>query len=405
MQRVSIIIPAYNEEAGIQPTLQELREALAGDSTEIIVVDDGSTDKTAQLAQGLADRVVSHATNRGKGAAMRTGFEVSNGECIVFLDADGTYPAMFIPSIVRKLEEVDVVFTCRTNREHIPLLNRFGNWLITGLIKRFSGFIGNDPLSGLYGLRREALKAIGLESSTFAIETEIVVKVSGMRFSAAEIPIAYRSRLGLTKLRPFRDGWRILRVLVDLLFIFRPVLTFTLPGSIIALIGLCFAGVLTVKGAIHLDHVRLSLHTFLTSLTLILLGANTAFYGIIIDLYAVRHRFKKPSRVTRTLANTSVYTGTRNFSLFLVCLSVPILGYHFMCWQRGGYGPFVATRSWMLSLTGFLLGLQGVYTSIIGKVFAKDCLEADAIAGKVDALGSNDRQHALCEGKKTGTCR
>lgn len=405
MPKISIIIPAYNEETGICATLQEVREVLTGKSAEIIVVDDGSTDKTAELAQGLADKVVKHVTNRGKGAAMRTGFEVAAGECIIFLDADGTYPAIFITEIVQKLQEVDAIFTCRTNREYIPLLNRFGNWFITRLIKKFSGFVGNDPLSGLYGMRRNVLEAIKLESSTFAIETEIVVKVSGMRFTAAEIPITYRARMGSSKLRPFRDGWRILRVLVDLLFIFRPFLTFVLPGLTISVIGLCLAGALAVKGAIHLDHVKLSLHTFLTSLALILLGMNTAAYGAIIDLYTVRHRFKKPSWVTRMLAKPSLYINIRNFSLFLLCLSVPILSYLVIRWAGGGFGPFVTTKIWMLSLTGLLLGLQGVYTSIIGRIFAKDCLEVDVFERKMDTLGSTDRQHALCEGKKFSASR
>ncbi|MGB9661869.1 MAG: glycosyltransferase family 2 protein [Moorellaceae bacterium] len=161
----------------MRTTLDEVREVLAGESIEITVVDDGSTDKPAALAQGLADKVIRHATNLGKGVAMRTGIKVARGEYVIFLDAGGTYPATFIPTIVQKLKEVDAVFTYRTDREHIPLINRFGNWLITQLIKKFSGFIGNDTLSGLYGLRRNVLEAIGLESSPFAIKTEIVVKV------------------------------------------------------------------------------------------------------------------------------------------------------------------------------------------------------------------------------------
>jgi glycosyltransferase involved in cell wall biosynthesis len=405
MPQISVIIPAYNEEAGISATLEEVREVLAGKSAEIIVVDDGSTDKTAELAQDLSDKVIRHVTNRGKGAAMRTGFEAANGEYIIFLDADGTYPAMFIPAIVQKLAEVDAVFTYRINREHIPLFNQFGNWLITRLIKKFSGFTGNDPLSGLYGLRRNVLKAISLESSTFAIETEIVVKVSRMRFTTAEIPITYRPRLGESKLRPLRDGWRILRVLVDLLFIFRPFLTFILPGLIITATGLCLAGALAIKGTIYFDHVGLSLHTFLTSLALMLLGTSTSAYGVIIDLYAVRHRFKKPSRVTRVLTNLALYKNIRNLSLFLLCISIPTLSYHFVSWAGGGFGTFVSTKSWMLSLTGLLLGLQGVYTSIIGRIFAKDCLEVYIFGGAVDNLGSADRQYAVCEGEKVNIPR
>jgi glycosyltransferase involved in cell wall biosynthesis len=405
MPRISVIIPAYNEEEGIVSTVKEVREATRSLDAEIIVVDDGSTDKTAERAQELADKLVRHATNRGKGAAMRSGFEAASGEYLIFLDADGTYPAKFIPKMVQKLAEVDAVFTCRTNKEHIPFLNRLGNWLITKLIKKFSGFVGNDPLSGLYGLRRNVVEAIGLESSTFAIETEIVVKVSGMRFTATEIPITYRPRLGSSKLRPLRDGWRILRMVIDLLFIFRPFLTFTLPGLIISTAGLILVAILSIYGSISLDGVRLSLHTFLTGLALTLLGTNAVTYGSIIDLYAVRHRFKKPSRITRFLTRLSLYRNLRNLSLLILVISIPTSAYQLFRWVGGGFGPFTATRTWMLSLTGLLLGLQGVFASIIGRIFAKDCLWVNLFDRTVDTLGPADRQYALREGEEVSTSR
>ncbi|MEW6448481.1 MAG: glycosyltransferase [Bacillota bacterium] len=374
MAEISIIVPAYNEEQGISSTLKEISEAVSGLNAEIIVVDDGSWDRTAELAQRYATMVVKHPFNQGKGAAMRSGYRAASGKYVVFIDADGTYPASHLLEIVRELEKVDVVFTCRSNRENIPCFNRFGNWLITRLVKNLSGFAGNDPLSGLYGMRRPVLKAIGLESSTFAIETEIVVKVSRSRFSTTEIPIAYRPRLGASKLRPLRDGFRIFRVLVDMLFIFQPYLTFTLPGMLIFLIGAALTGILAVKGTVSLDGVHLGLHSFLAGSALMILGINAAAYGGIIDLYAVRHRFKKPSRITRILTKLSLFKTLRNLSLLTLMISIPALAYHFWHWVSSGFGPFSATRSWMLALTGLLLGLQGVFLSIIYRIFAKDCL-------------------------------
>lgn len=402
--RLSIIIPAFNEKEGIRFTLEELK-AIVSDSFEIIVVDDGSNDETAKIAEQYATKVIRHPLNKGKGAAMRTGYLSAAGDYIIFLDADGTYPAKYIPEIAKALDKVDIVFTRRTNKNHIPLLNRFGNWLITKLIRNLSGFTGHDPLSGLYGMRRNVLDSIGLESSTFAIETEIVVKVSRMRFKATEIPITYRPRLGFSKLRPFKDGLRIFRVLIDLLFIFRPFLTFILPGTAIFLLGLALTSILAIKNSISLNGVRLGIHTFLTGVALLLLGGNIAVYGGIIDLYAVRHRFKKPSRVTRFLTRLSLYKNLRNLSLLTLTMSAPALVYQFYLWTGSGFGPFTATRTWMLSLTGLLLGLQGLFTSIIGRIFAKECLEVNLIDRALDNLGSVDSQYALCEGKKVSTSR
>ncbi|RPF46752.1 glycosyltransferase involved in cell wall biosynthesis [Thermodesulfitimonas autotrophica] len=380
MPQVSVIVPAFNEEQGIAATLKEIAAAVTELDAEVIVVDDGSTDKTAELARACNAKVICHPVNRGKGAAMRSGFEASRGDFIIFIDADGTYPAKYIPEIVQELKKTDVVFTCRTNRENIPYFNRGGNWLITRLIKNLAGFPGNDPLSGLYGMRRGVLAAVGIESSTFAIETELVVKVSRSRFRATEIPIAYRPRLGASKLRPFRDGLRIARVLLDLLFIFQPYLTFVLPGLLIFLAGAILAGLLAVRGTVHLDGINLGLHSFLAGLAFMLLGINTAAYGGIIDLYAVRHRFKKPSRATKLLTNLALYKQLRNLSLLLLSVSVPALIYHFASWVGSGFGPFTATRSWMLALTGLLLGLQGIFTSIIYRIFAKECLMPETTA-------------------------
>lgn len=375
MAQVSIIIPAYNEEHGISSTLKEVSAAVSGLDAEIIVVDDGSSDGTAELAERYATTVIKHPFNQGKGAAMRSGYRGASGERLVFIDADGTYPADHVPEIVRELEQADAIFTCRGNREHIPFLNRFGNWLITRLIKNLSGFVGSDPLSGLYGMRRSVLDAIGLESSTFAIETEIVVKVSRSRFNTKEIPIAYRPRLGASKLRPLRDGLRIFRVLIDMLFIFQPYLTFALPGMLIFLIGAILTGVLAVKGTVSLDGVHLGLHSFLAGTALMILGSNAAAYGGIIDLYAVRHRFKKPSRITRILTRLSLFKKLRNLSLLTLTISLPALVCQFSHWVSTGFGPFLATKSWMLALTGLLLGLQGVFMSIIYRIFAKDCID------------------------------
>uniref|UniRef100_A0A7C1JFH0 Glycosyltransferase family 2 protein n=1 Tax=Ammonifex degensii TaxID=42838 RepID=A0A7C1JFH0_9THEO len=386
MPKVSVIIPAFNEEEGIVATLKEVSAAVAGMEAEVIVVDDGSTDKTAELARPWADKVIQHPVNRGKGAAMRSGFEASHGEVIIFLDADGTYPAHYIPELVQSLKKTDVVFTRRTNRENIPVLNRYGNWLLTRLIKNLASFPGNDPLSGLYGMRRQVLATVGIESSTFAVETEIVVKVSRSRFRTTEIPITYRPRLGASKLRPVRDGLRIARVLLDLLFIFQPYLTFVVPGLVLFLAGVFLTSLLLVKGTVHLDGINLGLHSFLAGLALMLLGINTAAYGGIIDLYAVRHRFKKPSRLTWTLTNVVLYKHTRNLSFLILSLSALALVYHFWSWVASGFGPFTATRSWMLALTGLLLGLQGVFTSIIYHIFAKEFLTEKFLSGGKSAV-------------------
>jgi glycosyltransferase involved in cell wall biosynthesis len=376
--KISVVVPAYNEEAGIGVTLRELLDATQGMGTEmeILVVDDGSTDRTVEIARSFGVRVVSHPTNLGKGAAMKTGWKNSKGEYLIFTDADGTYPARFVPQIVEALRTADVVFTYRNNREHIPLFNRLGNWVIARAVRSLSGFVGRDPLSGLYGMRRAVLDAVGLDSATFAVETEIAVKVSRTRFNAIEIPVEYRPRLGTSKLRPLRDGARVLRVLLDLLFIYHPYLTFGAPGLFLFLLGLLLATALTVKGGLVLGRIHLAEHSLMGATALVLLGATLKSYAIIIDLYAVSHKFKKTSGFTRMVLNPRFFNMLRVGSGVLLALSIFASVYHVRTWIATGFGPFVATKTWLLSLTGVLFGLQGLFISFIGYIFVKDCLES-----------------------------
>ena len=149
----SIVVPAYNEEKAIGVVLDALH-AVVDDSYEIIVVDDGSADRTKEAAKSKTCRVISLTQNRGKGAAMRMGLRYARGENVIFIDADGTYPADMVPKIVSQLEQADMVVAHRMTGKNIHPFNRFGNWLFSKLIQKLYGSSVFDPLSGLYGLKK-----------------------------------------------------------------------------------------------------------------------------------------------------------------------------------------------------------------------------------------------------------
>lgn len=205
----TVIVPAFNEENGLAAVLHELRRVL-GDGIEILVVDDGSTDRTATVATAAGVRVASHSRNRGKGAAVRTGLDLAAGDRIVVIDADGTYPADQIPTILGLLDGHDLVLGARRRgRGNIPLFNRLGNAVFSTAIRRVSGFRSADPLTGLYASRRHHLRAMALRSDGFAIETEIAMKSAAMGLDAVDHEIPYGARVGESKLRPVRDGLAI----------------------------------------------------------------------------------------------------------------------------------------------------------------------------------------------------
>ena len=212
----TVVLPAYNEERGLSALLPSLLE-LSRDRFEVVVVDDGSTDATASLAEAFGCRVVRHAANAGKGVAVRTGLMAARGEKVIVMDADDTYPVDAVVEIINRLDDCEMVVGTRTlGRKNIPLLNRFGNALLTSAIRLASGSRWTDPLTGLYGLRRSALERLDLRSTGFSLEAEIAIKSVGLGLRVVDHPIAYRARAGASKLHPVRDGIRIAAVINSL---------------------------------------------------------------------------------------------------------------------------------------------------------------------------------------------
>src|SRR5689334_9697238 len=128
---VSIVIPAFNEELGVAAVVSELREVLDAHSIdgEIVVVDDGSGDGTAPAALAAGARVLRHRSNRGYGAALKSGIAAATHDLVVITDADGTYPCRYIPELLKRLETADMVVGARVGSNvKIPLIRRPAKW-------------------------------------------------------------------------------------------------------------------------------------------------------------------------------------------------------------------------------------------------------------------------------------
>jgi glycosyltransferase involved in cell wall biosynthesis len=368
--QTSIIISAYNEESGLPVVLEQLGRlvsAQGGDpgDIEIIVVNDGSSDRTAETAANYGCKIISHGENKGKGQAMRTGLANSAGQYIVFIDADGTYPPEEIPRIISLLNEYDAVFTAR-DQKNIPRFNLFGNKIISFIIRIFSDFDGHDPLSGFYGMRRLVAEELDLESDDFSVETEIAIKTSAMGFKTTEIPIKYERRLGQSKLSPFKDGWKILKLIGLLAVRYNPLVTFVLPGAFLCLIGLIFF-FLTSAGDFYLTgNVVLGVHAFIFSVMAFLVGSQIIIQGVIMDLYAVRQKYKKPD-IIFTVFHPSFFRGLLALGLIIAAVGLVLAVQEVWTWISGGFQPYFETRRAATILLLNLFGLQLIFSSLIGR--------------------------------------
>lgn len=230
----SVIIPAYNEEHGIGKVLDNLR--LLGDRAEIIVVDDGSYDNTADLVKDYPSVIlVSHEQNRGYGAALKTGIRAAKNDIITIIDADGTYPGQQIPELITVLHEggYEMVVGARTAKEaKIPLLRRPAKWFLTRLANYLSGTRIPDLNSGLRIMKKSAVERfIRLLPDSFSFTTTITLAMLTNGLPVKYVPVQYFHRKGRSKIRPVRDTLNFVQLIIRTILYFNPLKVF-LPLSL-----------------------------------------------------------------------------------------------------------------------------------------------------------------------------
>ena len=220
---VSVVIPVFNEEVTVGNIVTRTKKTLEqlGVSYEILVVDDGSVDRSADIAQKLKAHVLKKA-HQGKGFALRSGFRQAKGELVVTLDADGSHQPEEIPLVLRYIREnkADFVigsrfFNSEANKTKIPKINRTGNRMFNGLIWYLTGAKTSDSQSGFRAIRSSLIKRMKLGSHGYEVESEMLVKALKMGARVAETPISFDQRtVGKSKLDPIRDGARILYAII-----------------------------------------------------------------------------------------------------------------------------------------------------------------------------------------------
>ena len=225
---VSIIIPAYNEEKNLGSVLAELKRyvELVQMDHEIIVIDDGSVDKTKEVASQNGAKVIINKTNQGKGYSLKCGFECAKGEIVVTMDGDGSHDPKDIGKLVFPvLNGTDITVGSRFNTEEgrktTTRFNLFGNHLISLFFLIMTGNFVNDSQSGFRAYKSEVLKKIEVNSSRFEVETELTLKSIMNGFSVKEVPIFARKRSnGISHVDPMKDGLKIMKQMIRWLIIY-----------------------------------------------------------------------------------------------------------------------------------------------------------------------------------------
>jgi glycosyltransferase involved in cell wall biosynthesis len=386
---LSVIIPALNEEASIADIVlrikavdEELRR-VGIENTEILVVDDGSRDRTSQIVAMLPGvRLLRHSGTRGYGAALKTGFCHARGELLAFLDADGTYPPEELPVLCQAVieQKADIVVGSRRSgsRSRMPLLRRLGNFLWSNLVSLIGSCRCVDPASGMRVLRRSVLPRLYPLPDGLNFTPVMSTRAVHEALKVIELPIAYHERTGRSKLSIIDDGSRFLKTILWTALEYN-------PAKILGFVGIAFVSVAVLIG-LGLTVMRASGVT-----TLGAWGAFSVFAALVLSVSGISIYFLG---VTSNFLVSLFHRQPMRQGLFANSVFEKLLEPHFG-WMGGfsiglglllgvvsmivGGSNWDVTRIWfwllgsaLFVLVGFQLSISWMVTQVLKKLAERE---------------------------------
>lgn len=283
-ESVSIIIPAFNEEAGLGRVLAGLEEWQSR-GAEVIVVDDGSTDGTSELAESAGVRVIRHRTNKGYGAALKSGIRAAGGEIIVTLDSDGQHDPNDIRRLLEDLPGSDMVVGMRGKGSHAPSLRKPGKWILAQVANYLAQTQIPDLNSGFRAIRASTLKRfLHILPNGFSFSTTLTLALFKEGYNVAYVPITAAPRTGRSTVNPLRDGLNTVLLIIRTIALFDPLQVFLPASALLGLIGIVYW---------ILDSLYLRRPNIPSGTVILLVSAVVVFmFGILADQVSAIRREK-----------------------------------------------------------------------------------------------------------------
>jgi len=275
LSSTSIVIPAFNEEEAIGPLVERLRAA--GAWHQILVVDDGSTDATADRARAAGATLVRHPYNKGNGAAVKSGIRNATGEFILVIDGDGQHRSHDAARIVEKLGDYDLVIGARSSGTQATRARLLGNSALNWLASYMTGRRVPDLTSGFRGARASCLREfLHLLPNGFSTPTTTTLAFIKAGYNVTFEPIHAEARAGKSKIRLARDGAKFLLIVLKIVTLFNPLRVF-LPVSL---------GSFAAGAAYAAWTIATQSHIANTSVLLIMLGVIVFLVGLVSEQIA-----------------------------------------------------------------------------------------------------------------------
>ncbi len=277
-EQVTVVIPAFNEETTVADVVSEVKQVLP--EARVLVIDDGSTDRTAQRAREAGADVISHPLNKGNGASIKTALRAISGGLVAVLDGDGQHDPKELPDLLAHLKDYDLVVGARSFAQNEgSMLRNLGNIFL----RKLASFLAEQPIldltSGFRAFRHSvAVRFLHIYPNGYSFPSTSTLSFITAGYSVRFVPIQVKRRPSLTvsKLRPFRDGFRFLMFIMRVITIANPNKIFFPAGLAMILGGI----VLTIRNLILFAQFSGGTVLFLAG------GINIIFFGLVLDQFA-----------------------------------------------------------------------------------------------------------------------
>jgi glycosyltransferase involved in cell wall biosynthesis len=370
---LTVVMPCLNEADTLATCIRKAQAAIAGmgESAEIIIADNGSTDGSQQIAADLGVWVVP-ISERGYGNALMGGIAAARGRFVIMGDADDSYDFGEIPKFLARLREgCDLVQGCRLPSGGgivapgaMPFLHRWwGNPMFSALARWWFNAPIHDVYCGMRGFSKSWYQQLDQQCTGMEFATEMIIKSSMYQGRIGEVPITLHPdgrKAHTPHLKTFRDGWRTLRFFL----IYSPRWLFLVPGICLMLIGLIGYGM--AMPGVQLFGAHLDAHTLLVASLAMMVGYQSIFFAVFTKVFATSARLRPADpRMDRFFKVMTLERGVISGALACVFGSVLILIAAYQ-WKRAGFGPldYAKTMRWVVpGITLFALGFQTIWSS------------------------------------------
>ncbi len=364
---ISIVIPCLNEELAIEQCIRDA--CAASESAEIIVVDNGSTDRSVSIMQNLQKEipalVLVQQPSRGYGSAYISGLSQATGSYIYMSDGDGTYDFALLPQFISKLKDgCDIVignrFVSPLPKNVMPWHHRYiGNPLLSFITRAFFKIKVRDVHCGARAITKSAFNTLPLNTAGMEFASEMIIKAARKNLSFGEVPVPYRPRIGTSKLNSFSDGWKHLRFIL----LYSPLYLFFLPGAVACSIGIISMIVLYFSNP-TIFGITLFFHPMFLSSALAIVGYQLILFSMFSKIYAITHLSDQSTTFERlfkifTIEKAAIAGVILSLLGALVFLAIALR------WISSGFGALNEVKNSIVALTLLVIGMQTLFSGFM----------------------------------------